>query len=80
MKPQREPVRTAADVRRLLAAEVEQLARHPDLDPIRRGRAVAQLARVALQAIRVDELDVRLEAVELALKLRRPISSKEEKE
>lgn len=63
-------MQTAADVRRLLAEEMERLAANPDLDPLRKAGALAQLARVALRAIELDALEARVEAVEATLKLR----------
>lgn len=38
-------VRTAADVRRVLAAELESVTANPDLDPSRKAQIVVQLAR-----------------------------------
>ncbi len=41
----RQGIQTAADVRRLLAAEIEDVTAHPDLDPLRKAQVLAQLAR-----------------------------------
>ena len=70
-RPRGRVVETAADVRQLLAEEIARMSAHPDLEPLRRARAVAQLARAALQAIELGTLAARLEAVEAALKLRK---------
>lgn len=65
------PVETAADVRRLLAAQITQLTANPDLDPLRKARQLAQLARVTLRAIELATLAARVEAVETALRFRK---------
>lgn len=64
------PVRTPADIRRVLATEIERVAANPDLDPIRRAQTLAQLTRVALRAMELETLDARLEAIESTLKVR----------
>ncbi len=64
------PVQTAADVRSLLAAQITQLTANPDLDPLRVAGQLAQLARVALRAIELANLEARVQAVEMALRLR----------
>lgn len=72
----REPVRhpqgvqTAADVRRMLAIEIETASANPDLDPIRKAHALARLARIALRAIELDDLQARVQAIETTLRLR----------
>jgi hypothetical protein len=63
-------VQTAADVRSLLAAQITQLTANPDLDPLRVAGQLAQLARVALRAIELANLEARVQAVEAALRLR----------
>ncbi len=63
-------VETAADVRSLLGVQILLLMADPDLDPLQRGRLVAQLARVTLRAIELETLEARLEAVEATLPLR----------
>jgi hypothetical protein len=57
-------------VRSLLAAQITQLTANPDLDPLRRAGQLAQLARVALRAIELANLEARVQAVEAALRLR----------
>ncbi len=64
-------VKTAADVRSLLAAQITQLTANPDLDPLRKAGQLAQLARVALRAMEQENLDARVQAIESALKLRK---------
>ena len=61
--PNRQPVRTPGDVRRVLATEIERVAANPDLDPIRKAQTLAQLTRVALRAIHLETLYARLEAI-----------------
>ncbi len=63
-------VQSAADVRRLLAMEIENVKANPDLDPIQKARVVALLARAVLRAVRLETLDARTQAIESALKLR----------
>jgi hypothetical protein len=62
---------TAADVRHLISEEITLLRANPDLEPLRKARQVAQLARVALHAIETDLLAARLEAIEAALRVRK---------
>ena len=64
-------IRTAADVRHLLSEQITLLRANPDLEPLRKARQVAQLARVALRAIETDMLAARLEAMEAALRVRK---------
>ena len=64
-------IRTAADVRCLVSEQITQLITNPDLDPVRKAGPLAQLARVALQAIETATLEARMEAVEAALRLRK---------
>ena len=66
----RQGVQTAADVRRRLAAEIEAVTAHPDLDPLRKAQVLAQLAREVLHAIKLANMDARIEALEAALKVR----------
>ena len=61
-------VQTAADVRSLLGAQIMLLMADPDLDPLRKAWQIAQLARVTLRAIELENLEARLEAMEAALK------------
>jgi hypothetical protein len=75
--PDRQPIRTAADVRHLLATEIERLAANPDLDPIGKARVLAQLAGVALRAMERETLEARVEAIETALKVRKKAQPKE---
>ena len=63
-------VRTAADIRRLLVAEIESLSANPDLDPIGKARVLAQLMAVTLRAIDREVLEARVEAIEATLKIR----------
>jgi hypothetical protein len=63
-------VQTAADVRRLLGEELEHLTANPDLDPLRKAHALAELTRVALRAIELGTLEARVEAIEAVLRLR----------
>jgi len=72
-------VQTAADVRRLLAAEIESLAANPDLDPIARARVLAHLTGVALRAMERETLEARVEAIESALNVRSQAHTKETK-
>jgi hypothetical protein len=76
--PNRPPVRTPADVRRVLATEIERVAANPDLDPIRKAQTLAQLTRVALRAMELETLDARLEAIESTLKIRKEARAQEE--
>jgi hypothetical protein len=71
-------VRTPADVRRVLATEIERVAANPDLDPIRKAQTLAQLTRVALRAMELETLDARLEAIESALKVRKKDRAQED--
>jgi hypothetical protein len=75
----RQGIQTAADVRRLLAAEIEDVTAHPDLDPLRKAQVLAQLAREVLHAIKLANLEARVEALEAALKVRRNPPTKETK-
>jgi hypothetical protein len=78
--PRGHAIRTAADVRRVLAQEIEHVRTNPDLDPLRKAGLLAQLARVALRAIELSTLEARVEAVEAALRLRKDSRpSKEER-
>ena len=70
---------TAADVRRRLAAEIEEITAHPDLDPLRKAQVLAQLARAVLHAIELATLEARVEALEAALKVRSHLPTKETK-
>ena len=72
-------VETAADVRRIVADTIENLMADADLDPLQRGRVVARLAGVQLQAIELANLDARLTAIEAVLKVRNDIQKEEEK-
>ncbi len=63
-------VQSPADVRRLLAMEIENVKANPDLDPIQKARVVALLARAALHAMELETLDARAQAIESALKRR----------
>ncbi len=78
--PNRHPVRTPADVRRVLATEIERVAANPDLDPIRKAQTLAQLTRVALRAMELETLDARVEAIEFesTLKFRKETPAQEE--
>jgi hypothetical protein len=71
-------VQTAADVRSLLAAQITLLTANPDLDPLRKAGQLAQLARVALRAIELDNLEARMEAVETVLRLRKDDQARKE--
>jgi hypothetical protein len=69
--PRGHVVQTAADVRRVLAEEIAQLTANPDLEPLGKAGRLAQLARVALRAIELANLEARVEAVEAVLRLRK---------
>jgi hypothetical protein len=71
-------VQTAADVQRLLAAQIMQLTANPDLDPLRKAGQLAQLARVTLRAIQLASLEERLEALEAVLRLRKDDQARKE--
>jgi DnaJ-domain-containing protein 1 len=73
----RRGVQTAADVRWVLATELESVTANPDLDPLRKAQVVAQLAREVLHAIELANLQARVEALEAALKVRSNPSIKE---
>jgi hypothetical protein len=64
-------VETAADVRQVLAEAIDNMRTNPDLDPLRKGRVLAQLASAALRAIEMGELEARVEAIETVLKRRK---------
>ncbi len=76
--PNRQPVRTPGDVRRVLATEIERVAANPDLDPIRKAQTLAQLTRVALRAMELETLDARVEAIESTLKIRKEARAQED--
>jgi len=75
----RRGVQTAADVRRVLATELESVTANPDLDPLRKAHVVAQLAREVLHAIELANLEARVEALQAALKVRSHPPTKETK-
>jgi hypothetical protein len=77
-RPNRHPVRTPADVRRVLATEIERVAANPDLDSIRKAQVLAQLTRVALRAMELETLDARVQAIESTLKFRKEARAQEE--
>lgn len=64
-------VETAADVRQVLAEEIENVRTNPDLDPLEKGRLIAQLAIAALRAIEMSNVEARVEAIEVMLKRRK---------
>jgi hypothetical protein len=76
--PNRHPVRTPADVRHVLATEIERVAANPDLDPIRKAQTLAQLTRAALRAMELETLEARVQAIESTLKLRKEAQAQEE--
>ena len=76
--PNRHPVRTPADVRRVLAMEIERVATDPDLDSIRKAQVLAQLTRVALRAMELETLEARVQAIESTLKFRKEARAQEE--
>jgi hypothetical protein len=76
--PQGRPVQTPADVRRVLATEIERVAANPDLDPIKKAQVLAQLTRVALRAMELETLDARVEAIESTFKFRKEARAQEE--
>jgi hypothetical protein len=76
--PHRHPVRTPADVRHVLATEIDCVAANPDLDPIRKAQTLAQLTRVALRAMELETLDARVQAIESTLRLRKEAQAQEE--
>ena len=71
-------VKTPADVRRLLADQISQLTVNPDLDPLRKARQLAQLARVVLRAMEIESLDGRVEAIETVLRRRKERAARKE--
>ena len=73
-------VQTAADVRCLLAAEIENLVANPDLDPIAKARVLAHLMGVALRAMDRETLEARVEAIESVLNIRNQAHTKETKQ
>jgi hypothetical protein len=75
----RPEVRTPADVRRVLATEMERVAANPDLDPIGKAQALAELGRVALRAMQLGNLDARMESIESVLRHRKDTRVKEPK-
>jgi len=75
----RPAVQTPADVRRLLAEQITQLTANPDLDPLRKARQLALLARVTLQAMEIESLDARVEAIETVLRRRKHHSVRKER-
>jgi hypothetical protein len=77
-RPNRHPVRTPADVRRVLATEIERVAANPDLDSIRKAQVLAQLTRVALRAMELETLDARVQAIESTLKFRKEARAQED--
>ena len=62
---------TAADVRQMLAEEIATVRTNADLDPLAKGRLIAQLASAALRAIEMSNLAARVEAIEVMLKRRK---------
>jgi hypothetical protein len=50
--------------------EIVHLTAQPNLDPLKRARAVADLARVHLLAIKVSSIEGRMAALEETLKWR----------
>jgi hypothetical protein len=76
--PNRHPVQTPADVRHVLATEIECVSANTDLDPIRKAQTLAQLTRVALRAMELETLDARVEAIESTLKFRKEARAQEE--
>jgi hypothetical protein len=76
--PNRHPVRTPADVRHVLATEIERVATNPDLDPIRKAQTLAQLTRVALRAMELETLEARVQAIESTLKFRKETRAQED--
>jgi AmiR/NasT family two-component response regulator len=63
-------VQTAADVRRMLATQIETVTANPDLDPIRKAHVIARLACIASRAIELDDLRERVESIETTLRSR----------
>ena len=75
---QRHPVRTPADIRHVLATEIERVAANPDLDPSRRAHSLAELTRVALRAMELETLEARVQAIESTLKIRKEDRARED--
>lgn len=71
-------VQSPADVRRLLAMEIENVKANPDLDPIQKARVIAPLARAVLHAMELENLDARVEAIQSALKRRKAAQAQED--
>jgi hypothetical protein len=67
----RRRIRTAASVRELLADEIASVTAHPDLEPLDRARVVTGLAHAALQAIKLETLEARVDALEQTLRFRK---------
>jgi len=69
--PRPRRIRTAANVLDLLTAEMERVRAHPDLNPIARGRSLAELSRAALDAIAAnDEMRRRRQGKDLGAAVR----------
>ena len=77
-RPNRHSVRTPADVRRVLATEIERVAANPDLDSIRKAQVLAQLTRVALRAMELETVEARVQAIESTLKFRKEARAQED--
>jgi hypothetical protein len=75
----RQGVHTAADVRRVLGAEIENVMANPDLEPLQRARVLVQLAREHLHANDRATLEAQVGELQAALKGRRNPLSKEAK-
>jgi len=48
-----------------------QLRANPDLDPLQKAGRLAQLGQVILRAIELDTLEMRVQALEATLRLRK---------
>lgn len=64
-------LKTAADVLALLSEQIVTVRSDDESTALERARVIGYLGSVALKAIEAGDLAARLEAVEMALKLRR---------
>jgi hypothetical protein len=64
-------IRTTKDLHQLLDAEIARLTAQPDLDPLKRARAMSEITRVMLLAIKQGTIEDRIAALEEELKWRR---------
>ena len=65
-------LQTAADVRDLLAEQIEAVCTEESAGTLEKARCVGYLAGITLKAIEAGDIAARIEALELALKSRAP--------